>query len=341
MMMAEKAKTWVSCPRVGSILALAVLVWMTGCGEEVEIRRYQVPRVKEPRAPQSWRLLGAIIPHGEKIWFFKVDGPIKDITEQKDAFDRFIRTVEFTKSGPEPIAWKLPSNWQQEPGKDMRYATIKMGSREMVVTPLGKEAASVEENVNRWRRQIGLGPVGPVELTEMTSEIEVGGQPVTLVDMAGPGPGRPKAARAKDLGNSGDLKYETPEGWEEFPPRQGRVATFMVKEGGKLAEVAVTKFPGTTGTLPDNVNRWREQVGLDKVPDDKVLRDIKKLSLDGAPAPYVDVAGPLARILVVSYERNDENWFFKMTGPPDLVEAQKKAFETFIQSVRFKGSAGR
>ena len=42
-------------------------------------------------------------------------------------------------------------------------------------------------NVNRWREQIGLGPVSETELTKVTSALDLNGRKATLVDMANPG----------------------------------------------------------------------------------------------------------------------------------------------------------
>ena len=46
------------------------------------------------------------------------------------------------------------------------------------------------------------------------------------------------------------------------------------------------------------------------------------------------------RILGVVVLRRGQTWFFKMTGPADLVEKQKPAFEAFLKSVRFDGGNG-
>src|SRR2546423_15633642 len=71
-------------------LALAVL----GCQRD-EIQQYQVPKedtgseaVTQQALPT--RLLGVIVPHGKRTWFFKLSGPVAAIADQKEAFDRFI-----------------------------------------------------------------------------------------------------------------------------------------------------------------------------------------------------------------------------------------------------------
>ena len=46
------------------------------------------------------------------------------------------------------------------------------------------------------------------------------------------------------------------------------------------------------------------------------------------------------RILGVVVPRRGQTWFFKMTGPADLVDKQKPVFEAFLKSVRFDGGSG-
>lgn len=179
---------------------LAALLWLAGCQDE-EIRRYQVPKPETlqkdvPTTDKLQRLLGLIVPHGDRVWFFKLVGPQQLIAEQEEKFDGFIQTIRFQESRAEPITWKVPDGWQQEAGAGMRYATLHLGPKdqplEMTVTalPREREAASVLENVNRWRGQLGLKPIPETELGRVSKEVKVGDTSATRVDMTGPGGGR-------------------------------------------------------------------------------------------------------------------------------------------------------
>ena len=53
------------------------------------------------------RLLAAIFPHKERTWFFKVVGPIVEVEANKEAFDRFIRSVHFTGKAEPPLTWTV------------------------------------------------------------------------------------------------------------------------------------------------------------------------------------------------------------------------------------------
>src|SRR5262249_43723522 len=149
-----------------------------GCQNNDEIRRYQVPREAPPR------MLAAILPHGERTWFFKLTGPAPVVGEHKAEFERFVQSVRFPGEGDKPT-WAPPEGWREVPepklaprGGVPRFATFALGPREtpleLTVTPLGKEAADVLPNVNRWRGQLGLGPLTEDELPQATTKLKAG-----------------------------------------------------------------------------------------------------------------------------------------------------------------------
>src|SRR5947209_20071947 len=113
------------------LLGAFALAALAGCRDD-EIRRYKVPQpVTTPM-----RLLGAIVSHGERTWFFKLLGPAPAVGEQKDTFDRFLTTVQFHDAGEKPITWTVPEGWREEQGGQMRYATLRSdkGHLELTVT---------------------------------------------------------------------------------------------------------------------------------------------------------------------------------------------------------------
>jgi hypothetical protein len=341
---------------------------LPGCDKD-QIRGYQVHRVEtEPMTPAHAalgrsRMLAAIVPHGDRIWFFKVLGPEEQVGEQKEAFDQFISSIRFSDQREPPISWSVPEGWEQQPGSEMRYASFSVGSYdpplELTVIPLGSEASSVLANVNRWRGQIGLPPIRDQELSEVTTQRDLGGVTATLVDLAGSGgsgagagvgqtasaAGPPMASKAAP--SRSQLQYTVPNGWLENPnPRSPRVAAFQVAEGSQLAEVTVIPLPGPAGGLLSNVNRWREQIGLGPTTAEELSKELRTIEVAGSAAQAVHLVGPESAgtqrqgILGVILIRPDQTWFIKMQGPAALVAQQNSAFEAFVTSVRF-GSTDR
>jgi hypothetical protein len=106
----------------------------------------------------------------------------------------------------------------------------------------------------------------------------------------------------------------------------------------------VIPLPGMAGNDSANVNRWRGQVGLSAVTADELQKTAENIEAGGQPAQLYDVvgtnpaSGEKTRILGVIQHRDDNAWFFKMTGDGDLVEQQKPAFIEFLKSLKFSGA---
>jgi hypothetical protein len=126
-----------------------------------------------------------------------------------------------------------------------------------------------------------------------------------------------------------------PDGWQEKPAAQMRVASFGISENGKAADVSVVPLGGMAGGDFANVNRWRGQVGLPPLTDDQIAALAEKITVAGQPADLYDLTGGAQRILGVILHRDDTAWFFKVTGDADLVEKQKPAFFSFLKTLQF------
>ncbi len=156
------------------------------------------PMVAPSPAPAAGktRLLAAILPQADRTWFLKLLGPADSVAEQADAFDRFLRSVRFTGNENEPMQWTVPEGWKQLPGAGERLATFQVPGKdrplELAITSFPGKVGTLAANVNRWRGQLGLPPVSDeTELSKITKELEVNGVKATVVDMTGPGGGRP------------------------------------------------------------------------------------------------------------------------------------------------------
>jgi len=71
-------------------------------------------------------------------------------------------------AGQGSLKWSLPKGWSEVPGEGMRFATFKSpvpGKNEATVVVLPGAAGGELANVNRWRGQIGLGPIDETALT--------------------------------------------------------------------------------------------------------------------------------------------------------------------------------
>jgi hypothetical protein len=166
---------------------------LAGCSRVEEIKHYTVekPAVLEQEyfgasgRPQKSDgldgMLGAIVPRGQQLWFFKLVGPNEAVAAQATPFARFIDSLNFKDAADSPPEWKLPEGWTQEPGSGMRYATIAVDSPgkklDLSVTtfpkPEGNEDSAILLNVNRWRGQLGLEKIAAAQLAEKSKSVKL------------------------------------------------------------------------------------------------------------------------------------------------------------------------
>jgi hypothetical protein len=348
-----------------AITTIAVLLLVPGCGSQDQIRRYQVERPKPPH-----RMLGAIVPQGERAWFFKVTGADELVAAQTKHFNSFVESIQFGEQEDSDPTWELPEGWRQTAGADMRFATIEIPTDEKLlelsVIPLpgqGGEPALVA-NVNRWRGQLGLAPIDASELEDNTTQLDAAGVTATVVNITGKlGAGAPMAgpfaggapfagggpsdvdpvrrAANEAAGNktASQLSFEAPEEWKpgQLVKSGGgfsvpREAAFIIDE---KAEVTITSLSAAAGATLLNVNRWRGQIGLGPLSEDALQDATTEIDVGGEPAPYFRLVGSEQAILAVIAIHDGKSWFIKLQGPHDLAVKREEEFKVFVRSIKY------
>jgi hypothetical protein len=151
------------------------------------------------------RLLAAIVPHGDKAWFFTLKAPEGIVSAQKANFEQFIHSIQFSsspsiadgKSGNQAEAasyklaeWKTPTGWQEQPGSNtMRVTSFRVGSAdehtEVIVSKIPAGGfGSIPDNLNRWRGQVGLSPVARPE-PDSNESVSIGGHDSIMFSFKG------------------------------------------------------------------------------------------------------------------------------------------------------------
>jgi hypothetical protein len=90
------------------------------------------------------------------------------------------------------LAWTLPKGWSQEVAGGMRYATLRPpatvpGKVDVSVVVLPGPAGGELANVNRWRGQIGLPPIGDGELAAARKKLRSPAGELALYDFTSEG----------------------------------------------------------------------------------------------------------------------------------------------------------
>ncbi|MEO0797214.1 MAG: hypothetical protein AAFX93_18830 [Verrucomicrobiota bacterium] len=131
-------------------------------------------------------------------------------------------------------------------------------------------------------------------------------------------------------------EWQAPSGWTAQPLGSIRKGSWKVTRANGTADVSVTVFPGDVGGDLANVNRWRGQIGLSPVTQDKLASEMQHLDVGDAHAHLVQLDGPKGQsILGAIVPRGGGTWFFKMQGPTSLVNTERGSFSQFLSSVSF------
>jgi len=140
---------------------------------------------------------------------------------------------------------------------------------------------------------------------------------------------------------SAEPKWTIPSEWKETSPGPMIFRSFSASNDGKNAEITVSDFPGDVGGTFANVNRWRRQMSLAPVEEDKLATVTAPINTTAGPATLVDFTGTdaktsqSARLVAIIVPHNGSTWFYKLLGDGDLVNAQKNNFVKFVQTVQY------
>ena len=358
-----------------AISLIAFCCGQSGCGKQEAIRHYKVPKpaelyaqnhvdaasqpqasvVQRSTAPTD-RLLGAIVPRGDRSWYFKLTGPMDLIATQEPAFRKLVESLTFDGEEDQPT-WQMPEDWREKRDDGPRFATLELDvdgkQLEVSVTQLPTNPAdtSTLDNVNRWRKQMGLASIEQAQLAEQTEDLALSEGTAVYVNLVGTfaaGGMSPKSlatggtrnqpptqasAKTQDEPN---LKFETPDGWTRQPPAMFSVLGFGIADGEQTAQVSVSPLRGDGGGMLPNVNRWRRQIGLAAISEDQLSDMTQPLTVDGIDGLVTDVLGddtqPKAVIGWIGIQEAN-SWFIKMSGDRQLVQNQVEAFQDFLKTL--------
>lgn len=129
------------------------------------------------------------------------------------------------------------------------------------------------------------------------------------------------------------MSWTLPEGWSEV--ENTSPMRFATLKAGSGLEVSISHLTADGGGVPQNINRWRNQVGLDPMSTQELMAEAEQITVPGALGVAVDLEGPALRMLAAIFPVGANTWFIKATGPDNLVGPEHEAFMTLCRSVSF------
>ncbi|MEI6082854.1 MAG: hypothetical protein WCS70_00985 [Verrucomicrobiota bacterium] len=147
------------------------------------------------------RILAVIQHRTGTAWFYKMTGDDQLVAQQKPVFVEFLKSLQFATTETAPAAnadkpqWTPPGDWTEVTGGQFLVAkfTIAGGQAAVNISSSAGDGGGLAANVNRWRKQLGLGEQtsdelakaaltrGSATFVEMSGTDARSGQPAALV----------------------------------------------------------------------------------------------------------------------------------------------------------------
>lgn len=145
----------------------------------------------------------------------------------------------------------------------------------------------------------------------------------------------------------GNLTARLPDNWNVVKPSSSmRLMEFQIGENNSEASMAVFKNIG--GTIDDNLERWAGQFGY-QLLDENVR--LTKETISGIDFHIISILGTYTntmafspnaakpknnyRLLGAIASTSDGLYYFKLTGPNDIINNEIEEFSYFIQSLTY------
>ncbi len=173
---AEIVNLWrqqVGEPPLPDIEAMKALTSVEVAGEPGKL--FEITGTREGDA---MRLVTAFVHRRDASWFYKLQGPDAVVTAQKPAFLEFLKSVRIKEAADvSQFAWTVPPGWKPAPAGTMQVAKFTVPARdearaEVSVSIFPTDTGGVLSNVNRWRKQLGLGEIDEAGLKDCTTALE-------------------------------------------------------------------------------------------------------------------------------------------------------------------------
>jgi hypothetical protein len=253
--------------------------------------------------------------HGDWSYFVKMTGPKAVVQAELDKLHAFCaslaaaepQTTPAMQPGAAPASGALPEGHPPVPGAAPASGALPDGHPPVP----GAAPAS------------GALPEGH---PPVPSSLEAAGSPVM-----------PPA------GGADNFAWDLPEGWERGPDRDMRLATLFAGPDHAV-ECRLFILDNMGGGLEDNVNRWRQQMGLPALGSEEIA-NLPRIDVLGHPSTLLDLEGSFTdmqgtpvtgqRMLgLICPLENRQGLFIKLTGPTEAVAAERDNFLALCASLR-------
>ena len=175
----------------------------TAVGQVTVVDLVGLPQGADPA--KDGRIIAAIAPTSSSTLFFKMRGNASLSEKEKAEFIKWVAAVcnsqvenkpQQTAEMPSPdspkpqLKWKIPEGWTEVPASSMRYASFSAAAEngasvDISIITFPGDGGSDADNVNRWRRQIGLEAVDEKAISSQINSLKAANMNFSTTDITG------------------------------------------------------------------------------------------------------------------------------------------------------------
>jgi hypothetical protein len=175
----------------------------TSLGDAVIVDLAGLPKDADPA--KDGRIIAAMMTTADYTLFFKMRGNAGLTEVQKGDFIKWVAAIcnaQVETKSPQmaampprdasapQVTWETPESWTEVSPSSMRYASFSAlaenGDKiDISVVTFPGEGGTDADNVNRWRGQIGLGPIDAGAVTSQVSSLKTADTTFSTTDIAG------------------------------------------------------------------------------------------------------------------------------------------------------------
>jgi hypothetical protein len=269
-------------------------------------------------------------------WYIKFMGSADVLIREKTNFETFVKSFSYEDK---TAKWTVPTSWKTLGGGGMIKASFDANGAKVTVITLPVGGGTLEGNVNRWRRQIGLESQSLAEINKQLQSLDAGSvkykylfistaaiKTASTTPVAAPVEAAPTGGKATQSG----ISFTLPAGWKTVPASGMRQVNLLI---GDIQVTGISLGAGAKG-LKKNVDRWCGQVGVENFTAEQLAKYTEKVDFSGGKADLVTIEGKEKSILALVYDEEESVWFFKAMGASAVLMKEKENFATFVKSIK-------
>src|SRR5260221_4537064 len=150
---------------------------------------------------ELFRIVTAVVHQPEGSWFYKLSGESALVEAEKPKFIEFLKSIQIKEApaaapateiasseGRAKPKWSVPAQWKELPAGQMQVAKFAIPERgsaqaQVFVSVFPSDTGGTLANVNRWRRQLGLGEVAEQDLASLVKPLDPAHPDAMLVEL--------------------------------------------------------------------------------------------------------------------------------------------------------------